>query len=148
MVLNPIPKEVVDWRDIRVHPHDRRARGYARKPDSHMEHMFGYQIIRSTRPEIYTDGRELVSIVEPGDWIAQPRWCYGAPEVFKTYPELQKRFYIPRDSRETLAEDLEYYGLEHQDLKQKYVDRWNAEAERAKAPRKRFRKIRLDEEDM
>lgn len=148
MHLTNIPLgDIVDARDIKTQPHTKRYHGFSRRPSHSFERMYGYQIIKVSHPKLMTNSHsELTGVIRVGNYVVQPRYVYAAPQVYDTYADMIKDFYIPnnKDYRFDVKPSLEYYAEDYIDEINNYIQRWDAEVERSKQPRKRMRKIKVD----
>ena len=76
--------------------HTKSYEAKIRKPESHMENTFGYDIIKLEQDFSYTIyGNERVAMV--GQYLAQCRfapWGNPAPIIVNSWDELRARFHV------------------------------------------------------
>lgn len=137
--------KISNMSDIKTIPHSKYMQGYSRKPQSHIENMFGYQIIRSDVYEcICDDNGIIIKSIEPGNYIVQPLWCYSTPIIYKNYKALVSNFHIPRDSKVDITPDYRYYAVVYRNNKKHNVLRFEEEIARELPKRGRHKKIKFE----
>lgn len=139
---------ITDKRDIQTIPHTKYMIGVPRKPASFMDQTMGYNIIKSEVYEFGTDDNNNVIIaIQPGDYVVQSKMNYTFPQVFRSYKDLVKHYYIPRNEKKDVIPDYRFFSNMHIRNKKYTVERYMQEASRVLKPRERRKKIKYQPYD-